>query len=257
MPRRKLQAGLASAASDSPPTAIVELRTVFRRCLVKFRQLQAEYQPETIPLLAQLPSAGQDPDCIHQISLLLPSSLPPEALSICSTRLVSMEKQLRIGQCRDSLTQLRTKLTAQARLLKHKYVNVRHQAPNTRSRNLLNRNTAKITAIATKYRHALTTLYVLDPDGSEWRSEFKELRKQDIRCFSEPELPDAPTQERREELQARTLLNGGAIPEGNRKVSWIWRGSHKDGSEDLNEGMLIPFWLARCFLICAEIRISP
>ena len=241
MPRRKLQAGLASAASGSPPTAIIELRTVFRRNLVKFRQLQAEYQPETIPLLAQLPSASPDPDSIHETSLLLPSSLPPQALKICSTRLVSMEKQLRIGQCRDSLTQLRTKLAAQARLLKHKYVNVRNQAPNTRSRNLLNRNTAKITAAASKYRHAFAMLHVLDPNGSEWCSQFKELGKQDIRCFSEPELPDAPTQERREELQARTLLGGGAIPEGNRKVSWIWRGSHKDGSEDLGEGRLIPF----------------
>ena len=257
MHRQKLKAGLASAASDSPPTAIVELRTVFRRRLAKFRQLQAEYQPETIPLLAKLPSAGQHPDSIHETPLFLPSSLPPEALRICSVRLVSMEKQLRIGQCRDSLTQLRTKLAAQSRLLKHKYVNVRNQAPNTRSRNLLHRNTARITAIAAKYRHAFAMLHVLDPNGSEWNSEFKELGKQDIRCFSEPELPDAPTQERMQELQARTLLSGGVVPEGNRKVSWIWRGSHKDSSEDLGEGMLIPFWFAYCFLTFAEIRISP
>jgi hypothetical protein len=33
-----------------------------------------------------------------------------------------METELRIGQCRDSLAQLRTKLNAQARLLKHKYI---------------------------------------------------------------------------------------------------------------------------------------
>ena len=74
-----------------------------------------------------------DVDTIQDTPLYLPSSLPPETLSACSKRLVSMETELRIGQCRDSLVQLRTKLNAQARLLKYKYVHVRHQAPNTRS----------------------------------------------------------------------------------------------------------------------------
>ena len=239
--RRKLQIELMSTKSEPLPTAVVELRTLFRRRLVKFRELQAKYQPETVSLLARLPSTGQDPDSVHETPLLLPSSLPPEALSKCSARLLSMEKRLRIGQCRDSLAQLRTKLTAQARLLKHKFVHVRNQAPNTRSRNLLNRNSTKIAAIAAKYRHAFSMLCILDPGGSEWSSEFKELGKQDVRCFAEAELPNAPTQERMEELHARTLLNGGVEPEGNRTVSWIWRGSLKDGSEHLGEGMSLPF----------------
>jgi len=105
-----------------------------------------------------------------------------------------MEKELRIGQCRDSLVQLRTKLNAQARLLKYKYVNVRHQALNTRSRNLLNRTNAKIQAIATKYRNAFAMLKVLDQsEDAEWRSEFLELRNQDVHYMSEMELPNAPT----------------------------------------------------------------
>ena len=144
-----------------------------------------------------------------------------------------METELRIGQCRDALIHLRTKLVAQARLLKYKYVHVRHQGPNTRSRNLLNRINAKIVTISAKYRHAFAMLGVLDPcRTSEWRSEFFELRKQDIRGLSQAELPDAPTQERAEERQERMLLNGGVVPEGNRTVSWIWRGSLKDSSEE-------------------------
>ena len=105
-----------------------------------------------------------------------------------------MEKELRIGQCCDSLSQLRTKLTAQARLLKHKYVNVRHQGPNTRSRDLLNRIKKKVDVVADKYSHARKMLQALDlSDSSEWRSEFLELRPQDIRCMAEAELPNAPT----------------------------------------------------------------
>ena len=143
-----------------------------------------------------------------------------------------METELRIGQCRDSLAELRTKLNAQARLLKHKYVNVRHQVPNLRSRTLLNRVNAKIETIATKYRHAFVMLHALDRhEGSEWRLEFLELKKQDVRGLSEPELPKAPTLERAEELQARSLLPNDTLPEGNRTISWIWRGSVKEGLE--------------------------
>jgi hypothetical protein len=144
-----------------------------------------------------------------------------------------MEMVLRIGQCHDSLSKLRSRLSARARLLKYKYINIRHQAQNTRSRNLLNRVTKKLEVTATKYRHALKMLGALDRcEVSEWRLEFLELRDQDVRSMSEAKLPDAPTRERAEELQARSLLNGGAVPEGNRTVSWIWRGSLKGGSAE-------------------------
>ena len=151
-----------------------------------------------------------------------------------------MEKELRIGQCRDSLVRLRTSLTTQARILKYKYVHVRHQAPNTCSRNLLNRINAKTDVIVAKYRRAFAALQALDTRGeSEWRLEFQELWKQDVRWLSQAELPKAPTQERAEELHARTLLNS-KMPEGKRTASWIWRGSLKQGGEyEDEEGLSI------------------
>jgi hypothetical protein len=231
---------LALVTSEPPPTSAVDLRTSFRRRLAKFRQQQMQYQPEVTPLLAQC-SLSVDIDTIHNTPLHLPSSLPPETLSKCSKRLVSMETELRIGQCRDSLVQLRTKLSAQARLLKYKYVHVRHQTPNTRSKSMVNRMTTKIVVDSTKYRHAFTMLRALDPcPTSEWRSEFLELGKQDVRCLSEDKLPEAPTLERAEVLQERTLLHGKVLPEGNRTVSWIWRGSLKDqgGQDEYGEGKL-------------------
>ena len=234
--RRKLRLTLASKSSPSLSTSVIEKRTLFRRRLVKLRQLQAHYQPEVISLLAQLsddPETNLDADSIQDVPLLLPSSLPSEILHKCSKRLVSMEKELRIGQCHDSLSQLRTNLTAQARLLKHKYVNVRHQVPNTRSRDLLKRVVAKIEAKAVKYRHARKMLQALDQSsGAEWCLELLELRPQDVRCMDQAELPSAPTQERALVLQARTLLKANVMPEGSRTVSWIWRGSLKDSSGD-------------------------
>lgn len=256
-----MQAALSSAHSDLLPTSVVELRIAFHRRLIKFRQLQLQYQPEVVPLLTELPSTDQDPDTIHETSLHLPSSLPPEILSECSKRLVSMELELRIGQCRDSLSQLRMKLTAQARLLKYKYIHVRHQVPNTRSRNLLNRIGVKIEAISTKYRHAFTTLPVLDPSVEpQWRTEFLELKKQDVRCLSQAELPNAPTQERAEELLERSLLNGGIPPEGHRTISWIWRGSVRGpedqvGQSEYGEGWSDSLWCMHRLLIKGLIRV--
>ena len=241
--------------SESPSTSVVELRTSFRWRLAKFRQVQVRYQPEVAPLLAQLPETAMDMDNVHTIPLYLPSSLPRDVLVMCSKRLISMEAELRIGQCHDSLVQLRTKLTAKARLLKYKYVHVRHQAPNTRSRNLLNRVDVKVETITAKYRRAFAALKALDPNGKlERRSEFLELRDQDIRSLSQAELPDAPTQKRAKEHQARSLLNGGVVPEGHRTISWIWRGSLKDNSENQSErnehgeGLGSHFDLARLLL---------
>ena len=155
-------------------------------------------------------------DAIQDTPLYLPSSLPPETLSQCSKRLVSMETELQVAQCRDSLTQLRTQLSAQARLSKYKFVHVRHQKPNTRSRNAIGRVDAKIDTLATKYRRAFATLPTLDTHGkSRWRSEFLELRNQDIRALSEAELPNVPTQARTQQLWERSLLGGGVVPEGN------------------------------------------
>jgi hypothetical protein len=116
----------------------------------------------------------------------------------------------------------------------------------------------KTQAVVAKYRRAFTSLQVLDSrDGSEWCSEFLELRKQDVRCFSEAELPNAPTQEHAEEVHARALLNGGVAPEGNQTVSWIWRGSLKDNSEDHGEGKLMEFPPRVLSLMTAMYRVSP
>ena len=259
--RQKLRVALASATSSSLPISAVELRTTIRRRLIKFRQLQARYQPEVSPLIPQL-SQNISPtdsgvDAIQNIPLLLPSSLPPEYLDKCSKRLVVIETELCIGQCRNALSQLCTNLTAKTRLLKHKYINVRHQAPNTRSRDLVDQTRAKIDACTVKYRHASKMLRALDPsDNFKWQSEFCELRPQDVRGIAQPELPTAPTQERAEELLARSLLNGGGLPEGNRTVSWIWRGSLRDsdGQTEYGEGPSLHLYCV--FMIADEEQHS-
>ena len=200
------------------------------------------YQPELATIATPLD------DDVVDVSLCLPSSLPPETRANSSPKLVQMERELRLGQCHDSLSSLRLHLHSRSRLLKDKYLNVRHQGPNTKSRELVNRVSARISACADKYRAARSALDALDPDPvAPWRRELLILQAKDIRGMSEPKLPDHPDPERAKAIQTRALLNGGVFPDGTQTLSWIWRGvpTRPEGATGYDEGLsaffLFPF----------------
>lgn len=200
------------------------------------------YQPELATIATPLD------DDVVDVSLCLPSSLPPETRANSSPKLVQMERELRLGQCHDSLSSLRLHLHSRSRLLKDKYLNVRHQGPNTKSRELVNRVSARISACADKYRAARSALDALDPDPvAPWRRELLILQAKDIRGMSEPKLPDHPDPERAKAIQTRALLNGGVFPDGTQTLSWIWRGvpTGPEGATGYDEGLsaffLFPF----------------
>ena len=229
-----MRAAIAQHGRSELPASVIEQRTALRRQLVKFRRLQAIYQPE---LAAVVTSPDDD---VMDAPSRLPSSLPPSVRASCSPKLVSMEKELRLGQCQDALESLRLHLHSRSRILKDKFVNVRHQGPNTKSRELLNRVSARISACADKYRAARSALDALDPDPmASWRHEFLLLQAKDVRGMSEPKLPDHPDPERARVIQARMLLGGGVFPEGNQTLSWIWRGAatEPEGVTGYNEGL--------------------
>ena len=235
--RRKLCALIAQHDPVKLPTNIIEQRIAFRRQLVKFRELQQFYQPEL-----SLAPLSPDDDVVD-IPLSLPSSLSHDIRSKCSPKLVTMEKDLRLSQCHDTLSSLRHHLHSRSRLLKDKYLNVRHQGPNTKSRELLNRVSAQLSTAAGRYTAAYSALCTLDTDPeAQWRMELFVLHAKDIRGVSEPSLPDHPDPERASAILARMLLSGGVFPEGNHSPSWIWRGAptSTDAVSGYNEGPSFP-----------------
>jgi len=208
---------------------------------MRFRELQQVYQPE----LGLIPPSPTDD--VTDVTLSLPSSLLPNDRSRCSPKLIAMEKELRMGQCHDALSSLRLHLHSKSRLLKDKYINVRHQGPNTKSRELLNRVSARISTAADRYKTAYIALDALDTDPeASWRTELFVLHDKDIRGISEPSLPDHPNPERASAILARMLLSGGVFPEGNHMPSWIWRGAHTsdDAVSGYNECLF--FFFAVC-----------
>lgn len=212
---------------------MIEQRTLFRRRLTKFREHQRVYQPELTSI-----SDPPDDDIIN-VSLFLPSSLSPNLRSKCSPRLIEMEKELRLSQCHDALTSLRLHLHSKSRLLKDKYLNVRHQGPNTKSRALLDRVSAQVSAAAEKYSAARLTLDTLDSDPkAQWRKELEVLNQSDIRGMLEPELQNHSNPKHASATLGRMLLSGGAFPQGNTTTSWIWRGAptNAEAVSGYNEG---------------------
>ena len=184
--------------------------------------------PTSLPIVI-----SDDDDDVQSTTLLLPSSLPSEILVKTSPKLIEMEKELRLGQCQDALSMLRDHLHSQARVLKDKYINVRHQRPNTRSKGLIDRISAKIEMFAMKYRAAYTALLALDSDpAAKWRSELRPLHKGDIRSMCDTELvrPSASSSSGGDVVSTHELLPGGIIPEGSRALSWIWAGAVNDAS---------------------------
>lgn len=218
---------------DNLPPSTIEQRTDFRRQLARFRELQQVYQPELV-VVPPSPNAN-----VLDVPLFLPSSLSRDPRSQCHPKLVAMERDLRLGQCYDALATLRVHLHSKSRLLKDKYINVRHQGPNTKSRNLVSTVSSRIAAAADRYSTAYPALCALDTDPTAtWRTELQTLNASDIRGVSEPSLPDHPDPDRASAILARRLLSGGAYPEGNHMPSWIWRGAAtSDGAvSGYNEG---------------------
>ena len=229
-----MRAAIAQLNPSDLPVNIIEQRTALRRQLAKFRSLQVVYQPEL-----SISTTSPDDDVLDA-SLHLPSSLLPEARANCAPKLVRMETELRLSQCEDALSSLRLQLHSRSRTLKDKFINVRHQGPNTKSQDLLRRVSARISSCVGKYRAARAAIDALDPDPTaSWRDDFLPLRDQDIRGMSEPKPSNHPDPERARAIQARTLLSGGAFPDGGQVLSWIWRGVPV-GPEDAmgyNEGL--------------------
>ena len=231
--RRNLRGLVAQEGLDNLSPSTIELRTTVRRQLAKLRQLQQVYQPEL-----RLTPLSPDND-VPNIPLFLPSSLPPDTQSK-SPKLAMMEKDLRLGQCSDALDSLRIHLHSKTGLLKDKYVNVRHQGPNTRSREFIGRVSSRISVAVDRYIAAYSALDVLDANSTaKWRTEFRPLHTNNICGVSEPSLPDHPDPKHASAILARTLLNGGAYPEGNHTVSWIWRGAptSNGAASGYNEGL--------------------
>jgi hypothetical protein len=121
-------------------SGLVDRRSVLSRELRAYEEIRSLYLPGLLQLLSDKKepiSLGFDGDPI-EAKLWLPSALSvAEREWACKDGLASIEVQLRIGRCKDSLNGLRHMLRVKARLVLFKNTNVRGQRESGHSRALI------------------------------------------------------------------------------------------------------------------------
>ncbi|KAJ7016352.1 hypothetical protein C8F04DRAFT_1281651 [Mycena alexandri] len=163
-----------------------------------------------------------------------------------------MEGMARDAQCSAALIKLRNQLHMKARLMTYKKNHARHQAANTRSRTLVERNESKIKLHSEKYQSAWSALRALSADDAlrvGWRRREATRRTQEQRSrrlrrrlVGEGELradddggeADAGWED---DEDGETVRNPN---ENRREISWIWTVAGEAGSDaELEEALRI------------------
>ncbi|KAF7305824.1 CxC2 domain-containing protein [Mycena chlorophos] len=259
--RIRVQAALKKAKSTASRINLGNMRRKAEGMIRQWRSLQATYLPAALVRLRTLELA---PDIlVENIPILPPSALTEKQRDAgCQQGLQELEVALRQAQCRVALVALRNQLHIKSRLMKYKKFSSRHQATNTRTRTLVNRNESKLKLHAEKYQRAWTALSVL---LNTTKFGFMVLRAGDIRCMEDADslsanlLKEARMMKRRAELIAQGDLplidsneerirdgdheteeeeavfevESATTPgEGRRTMSWIWNETGTTGSEE-------------------------
>ena len=225
----------ASSATASKLPALVQRRHALRRRIAKFRTLQAVYMPAALALLGDDDKANLEVEQVEGIRLGLPSDFKTvHRERVCDEKLTHIESRLRTAQCNDALEDLRSKLHGLAHLYQHRKKNVRHQGANTRSRTYISKQEGYKNWAVEKYRHARRALLALVGPG-DWELRLQVLHDDDIRHMVE----DDPLTT----VKKRKRKKGPA--EGQRIISWIWRGLDTEGDPTLTDSFRVEWLKAR------------
>ena len=232
--RSRIRHEVSSATASKLP-ALVQRRHALRRRIAKFRALQAVYMPAALALLSDDDKANLDVEQVEGIRLGLPSDFKAvHRERVCDEKLTHLESRLRTAQCNDALEDLRNKLHGLAHLYQHKKKNVRHQGANTRSRTYISKQEGYKNRAVEKYRHARRALLALVGPG-DWELRLQVLHDDDIRHM----VDDDPLTTQKK----RKRKTGPA--EGQRVISWIWRGLNTEGDQTLTDSFRVEWLKAR------------
>ncbi|KAI1792316.1 hypothetical protein LXA43DRAFT_1093838 [Ganoderma leucocontextum] len=236
------QARLKADAKDVTPSKVgplFERRTVLRRKLQKYRELQHVYMPEAAHVFASDDACRTDVELVENIRIGLPSEISPSRRAVvCPAVLQDMEARIREAQCRDALHDIRNKLHTIDHLYKYKRINVRHQGPNTRVCSEITAHDVVKDRAVKRYRRARRTKLALSGPGP-WENELRILNDGDI-CALEDDDPHSEVAKKK-----RKHGDKAGPAEGKRTVSWIWRSADADGNDGMIDTLRLEWLKAR------------
>ncbi|KAJ7036476.1 hypothetical protein C8F04DRAFT_954001 [Mycena alexandri] len=213
---------------------VQEMRIAFFSKLGRWRKLQAVYMSAAVRELEEAEDV-RDPDLpppvAEEVKLYLPSRLrQADREEGCRKGLPAMEAKLREGQCRDSISALRSRLHAKRHLLNYhgstlqtRRFSVVGQRAATRAYTLMERIGERVDAVSGKYRRARGALIALR--GAAACESYRELRPSDVQLDEEREV-DAKARKKLGSIGSKYRRQGPALSSKNKTFSWIWTVSH-------------------------------
>ncbi|KAJ7718483.1 hypothetical protein DFH07DRAFT_973264 [Mycena maculata] len=259
----RIQAELKKSQSTALQINLRQMRTSLNRRILKFRKLQATYQPGSIVALRTRNTPPKE--LAEDVPLMLPSALTEAQRAGgagCMAGLVEIEKTMREAQCCGALVRLRNQLHIKSRLLLYKKNHACHQGMNTRSRTLVAQNESKIRLYSEKYQVAHAALVALA--GEDGVVGWPKLKREDIRCMQDAEELSKRAERQKQGLERRlqreaVLREDGELPplneeggededmftrggENVREVSWIWTLAGRSGTDAELEDALRIEW---------------
>ncbi|PPQ76859.1 hypothetical protein CVT26_001497 [Gymnopilus dilepis] len=271
---QRLAKDVTSHLATSKEGNITEQRNVLRSRIRAWEQLVPIYMPGLLQHIAdcsanlrptsETDSSGKSPEpASHHpefIKIHLPSQIPaPNRSTVCRDGLVEIEERLRVGQCNDSLENLRQILRLKARMIQFKNKNIRGQREGTRSRAVIDCVHDRARAAAAKYRAAREAVFCLRGPG-DWEKTYPILEDSDVRGYQDPDRlkpktgrqgvwEDDQEQPTTETVSSEefTLFNEvrsrrDGTGETRRTISWIWASQRTSQDEDENDDLLRVEW---------------
>ncbi|KAJ7154943.1 hypothetical protein C8R43DRAFT_1126327 [Mycena crocata] len=195
----------------------------------KFRELQRVYMPGAVLAIAEAESARDKdgaPPKPERVKLWMPSEMATrdvgDTLRGCVPGLLDMESKLRVAQCNNSLSKVRSQLHAKRHLIGFRDENVSGQVQATKARTLIDEVEERVQVHARRYRKGRQA--VVGVKGEEAYPALRKLEDADLRLDGDAGETDAAARKKLGMIQAgrgaRTPRN--APGQSTRIMSWIW-----------------------------------
>ncbi|KAJ7879447.1 hypothetical protein B0H13DRAFT_1472018, partial [Mycena leptocephala] len=244
--------GTALVAADRE-NKIEEWRHALLVKIGKFRGLQKIYMPAAALAITDAEAArdaDEAPPRPEKVKLFMPSEMLPQhegdALRGCVPGLLEVEAKLRVAQCNNSLSSLRSQLHAKHHLIGFRNANVIGQIQATKARTLIDQVGERVDWYANRYWKGRVAVVALK--GVDTYPYLRELKPEDIQLDGDAGESDSAA---RKKLAMLSSGRGARAPRNapgtsRRVMSWIWTapGALDDEEVQLHESVHVEWTLA-------------
>ncbi|KAJ7029322.1 hypothetical protein C8F04DRAFT_1264984 [Mycena alexandri] len=220
--------------TDVQTVGFLKRRAVLTKRIRAFRKLQRTYMPKVRRFLNATQRALWDSEAEREpeaVRLFMPSEMGDKTKreKACAVGLAEVEAELRVGEAREALEELRQGLRTRTMTNRYRLRHCTGQRLLTRGQGILRQINVKIHKTKLRYRYARHALTRLKEHGP-WERELKVLEESDVRALNERALTEEEAAQRRGVHDYKEIgeeggiaaLGAVALGEGRRTLSWIW-----------------------------------